>query len=72
MHLYQGKIVIHTKKNMYKVPSVCQFICQDYITQWDPLLLMIDVTLCHLMSITIFNLCHYMITLYCQCHYHYY
>ena len=64
-------ICIYTRKNchsyqrkkMHKVPSVCQFICQDYITQCDPLLLMIDVTLCHLMSITIFNLCYYLITL---------
>ena len=63
LHLYQKKIVIHTRKKMYKVLSVCQYICQDYITQCDPLSLMIDVTLCHLMSITIFTCVTYDYTL---------
>ena len=77
-HSYQKKIVIHTRK---KCINVCQYICQDYITQCDPLSLMIDVTLCHLMSITIFTHVTYDHTLLsvslslllrclCHCHYH--
>ena len=60
LQVYQEKIVIHTRKKLSFIPekkciNVCQYIFQDYITQCDPLSLMIDVTLCHLMSITIFT-----------------